>query len=493
MPPAGLDRVGSAHLEWDALKRKMTYQAPDRRVGRFGPTMTMARSAIEVMRSAQTAKILIVDDVATNIEVLLGILEPDYDVSFATSGRHALDLLAKGARPDLILLDVMMPEMDGYAVCAALKADSRTRAIPIIFVTGKTDAESETQALDAGGVDFIHKPVNSQVVRSRVRLHLELQRRTRELERSLIEVAAANDRLRVLTQAIQHSPASIVITGLDGTIQYVNPAFVEETGYSLVEAVGRNPRLLKSGLNDPATYRSLWEHLQRGEPWVGELINRRKTGEIYSEEAHIAPVKDVHGEVTHYVAVKLNITERKRSQERLTYLATHDALTKLPNRALFFEHLDRALALARRNRTRLALLFIDLDHFKPVNDTLGHAVGDRLLQQAARRMASSLRDADTVGRIGGDEFVALLTGLDTPENARLVAEKLRDAVRRPYDLAGQTVRISASVGVAIFPDHGDSSLVLARHADDAMYLAKQQGRDGVVLFDPTLIPTTGTG
>ena len=422
------------------------------------------------MNPTDSAQILIVDDTPTNIEVLLGMLEEDYEVSVATSGRQALDLLATGERPDLILLDVMMPEMDGYEVCAALKADPTTRDIPVIFITARTDAESETRALSAGGADFIHKPVNKDVLRARVRLQLELQRRAASL--------------RVLSLAIEQSPTSILITGADACIQYVNPHFTAESGYTAAEAIGQNPRILQSGQTDPATFADLWEHLRRGEPWTGELINRRKSGEVYWEEAHLAPVKDAAGQTTHYVAVKLDITERKQAYERIAYMAHHDVLTNLPNRALFFEKVAQALALATRHGTRLALLFIDLDQFKPINDTWGHAVGDLVLQAAAQRMTERVRAADVIGRIGGDEFVVLLTDVQDEASAIRVAEGIGEALRQPFVLDDKTLSISSSIGMAFFPDHGRDVTELARHADAAMYRAKEAGRDRLRVFQP---------
>jgi diguanylate cyclase (GGDEF)-like protein/PAS domain S-box-containing protein len=288
--------------------------------------------------------------------------------------------------------------------------------------------------------------------------------------------------MQVLSLAIEQSPTSIVITGADAIIEYVNPHFSAESGYTAAEAIGRNPHILHSGLTPAATFRAMWDQLVRGEPWKGELINRRKSGELYWEEAHISPVKDAAGKITHYVAVKLDITERKQAYERIAYMAHHDVLTGLPNRALFFEHVAQALELAKRNQTRLALLFIDLDQFKPINDTWGHAVGDLVLQEAAKRMTGRIRAADTVGRIGGDEFVVLLTAVQDETAAVTVAAGIGEALRQPFLVADRCLSISASIGIALYPDHGRDAIELARHADDAMYQAKQDGRDNLKVF-----------
>ncbi|WP_201211115.1 response regulator [Rhodocyclus purpureus] len=261
------------------------------------------------------ASILIVDDSTTNLKLLVHVLRDEYDLRTATSGPEALALLGQEARPDLILLDLMMPGMDGYQVCAALKADAATRDIPVIFVTAKIEDESRSLAL--GAVDFIQKPINVAVVRARVRLHIDLARQAASLRQSLIDVRLAQDRSQVLSTAIEQSPTSVVITDADCRIQYVNPRFVAESGYSVAEAIGRNPRFLSSGLTERATFASMWSHLLRGEAWTGEIINRRKSGALFHEEIHVSPVKDAQGKTVHYVAVKLDITERKRlEQER---------------------------------------------------------------------------------------------------------------------------------------------------------------------------------
>ncbi|MDD2582075.1 MAG: diguanylate cyclase [Desulfuromonadaceae bacterium] len=447
-------------------------------------------------------KLLVVDDIPENFQVLSNLFMDDYDVFTATSGKEALTA-AKMHRPALILLDVMMFGMENYEICTALKDDPGTSDIPVIFVTATSDAESETRAFNVGAVDFIHKPFNKEVVRSRVRLHLELERRAaalklantdftrhrdrlgelnRRLEQSLADIKLSQSRLQVLSTAIEQSPTSVVITGADAIIQYVNPRFSEESGYSSAEAIGQNPRILNSGLTEPSTFRSLWSHLKSGEPWTGEFINRRKSGEIYWEEAHIAPVKDAGGRTTHYVAVKLDISDRKEAQQRLAYMAHHDPLTNLPNRSLFFDLVAQGLALARRNETIMALMYIDLDKFKPINDNYGHEVGDLILQLVARRMSDCVRDSDSVARIGGDEFVVLLLDVGDEEAAVTVAEKIRTSLNQPFDVAGKMLSISSSIGIAIYPEHGSDSVELARNADSAMYHAKQSGRDNVKVF-----------
>ena len=234
-------------------------------------------------------------------------------------------------------------------------------------------------------------------------------------------------------------------------------------------------------------FEEMWNHLTEGKSWKGELINRRKSGEIYWEEAHIAPVRDAQGIIRHYVAVKLDITVQKQAHERIAHLAHHDLLTNLPNRLLFFDRVNQSLAQAQRQGSQLAVMYIDLDRFKPINDSCGHAAGDYVLQQVARRLESCVRHSDTVGRIGGDEFVVLLSDITMPERVLQIAEKIRQALKRPIEFGDRFFEISSSIGIALYPDHGDTVDQLAISADRAMYQAKESGRDQVILYQPQLV------
>lgn len=304
----------------------------------------------------------------------------------------------------------------------------------------------------------------------------------RKLKRTIDELREHQSKLHLLSVAIEHSPAPTMITGPDTSIEYVNPEFTRETGYSLDEIVGRTPKILKSGLTSAETYRLMWDSLLAGRVWSGELINRRKSGEIYWEEAHIAPVFNSSGTLTNYVAVKRDITERKIASEKLAHLAHHDSLTDLPNRVLFFERVRETLKSASIHNRRVALLFIDLDKFKPVNDTHGHAFGDLILQEAAKRMCSTVRDSDMIGRIGGDEFVGLLPHLFSEEDAVLVARKLCDALNQPFRVGEMSKTLGASIGIAFYPEHGEDERTLAKSADIAMYYAKQSDAGGICIF-----------
>lgn len=298
-----------------------------------------------------------------------------------------------------------------------------------------------------------------------------------------IEQAEAADRLRLNASVFGNALEGIVVTDPQGTILDVNTAFTTLTGYERHEAIGNNPRMLKSGLHDAAWYRDMWQTLLEQGQWQGELWNRHKGGQLVAEILHIAGVRDAAGHITHYVGSFSDITGLKETQARLERAATFDSLTGLPNRSLLTDRLRQAQSQARRRGTRLAICFVDLDDFKPVNDTLGHAGGDALLREVARRLEDSLRAGDTVARLGGDEFVLLLSDIGDRDEISQTLERLLGRLAEPYTLGGQEIRISASVGVTVYPQDDVDPDALLRHADQAMYRAKQGGRNRFHLFD----------
>ncbi|MDD2667469.1 EAL domain-containing protein [Zoogloea sp.] len=699
------------------------------------------------------SRILAIDDTPANLLTLGAALSEEFDVQIATSGAQGLALAAK-MPPDLILLDVMMPGMDGFETCRRLKADTRLKDIPVIFVTALNDIESEIQGLGLGAVDYITKPIQVSIARQRIRNLLEREQLRRQLmaqrDQLALEVAEharTQVMLRKLTVAIEQGPATVVITDPDGTIQYVNPGFTAMTGYDATEVIGKNPRILQSGETSQNTYQNLWQHLEAGQAWQGELINKRKNGEHYWEESLIAPVTDASGAITHYVAVKSDVTKRKAAEEtikdanrqyqdllsaasefsiiltdknglirifnrgaermlgyradeligkavpavlhvaaevqqrgealsaelgrpvagfdvfiakldtegqdrhewtyvrkdgshltvalvvtevysatgeivsylgiaqdvterktadkklqlaasvftharegimitdaegtiievndtftritgyqkeevigrnprilksgrhtpqdyaamwkslcekkhwygevwnrrkngeifaemqtisavcdatgktqhfvalfsditpmkeheqRLEHIAHYDALTQLPNRVLLADRLQRALLQSQRRNNSLAVVFLDLDSFKEVNDTHGHGVGDELLITVSQRMKSALREGDTLARIGGDEFVAVLVDLEQAEDCQRILERMLIAVSDPVISGETSLQVSASMGVTLYPQDGSDTDVLMRHADQAMYAAKQAGKNRYHLFD----------
>ncbi|MBT3361425.1 MAG: EAL domain-containing protein [Rhodospirillales bacterium] len=294
------------------------------------------------------------------------------------------------------------------------------------------------------------------------------------------------DDLQKLSVAVEQSPASVVITDTDGTIEYVNEKFVEVTGYSANEAIGENPRILKSGKTPPERIRELWRTITAGLEWRGELLNRKKDGELFWEYASISPVKNAEGSITNFIAVKEDLTVRKENEERLIQQANFDEVTKLPNRALAFDRLSQAITRSKRNSDKVALLFIDLDRFKAVNDTLGHDVGDRALREAGERIRDCLPAEDTVARLGGDEFAVIVMGQDGSIDTESVTQKIMEAFEPPFDLEGREVFLTPSIGITVSPDDGTEPAGLMSNADAAMYQAKESGRNNYWYFTPEL-------
>ncbi|HLS98637.1 MAG TPA: EAL domain-containing protein [Porticoccaceae bacterium] len=302
------------------------------------------------------------------------------------------------------------------------------------------------------------------------------------LARDISRRVRDQDTLRKLMHAVEQSPSVILITDLDGRIEFANPAFTDSTGYAVDEVMGANPRLLQSGNTPPETYRDLWRTLRDGHPWRGEFINRRKDGDEYIEAALISPIRDELGNVTHYMAIKQDITRLRAGERRIEELANFDMLTGLPNRAAFAARFQQALDLVERAGEPLALLFLDLDQFKNINDSLGHQVGDELLRDIAGRLQVLVTgDSATLSRQGGDEFLLLLPFTDARAAAHR-AEQLLAELSKPCLIRDYPLVVTASIGIALYPGDGDDLETLARGADAAMYRAKQEGRNTYRFF-----------
>jgi len=285
-----------------------------------------------------------------------------------------------------------------------------------------------------------------------------------------------------LSRAVEQSPASVIITDTAGAIEYVNPRFCETTGYTEAEVLGQNPRMLKSGHTSGEEYAAMWGALSAGKEWRGEFNNKRKDGSLYWEYAWISPIRGTDGKITNYLAVKEDITARKEYEEQLLRQANYDALTGLPNRLLATDRLRQAVQRAARHGGHAAVVLIDIDRLRTLNDTMGHDAGDELLRQAAARLEGSMRAEDTVARLGGDEFLLVLSDIADPMDLHHVTAKVRELFAMPFLVGERDVVLGASMGVAIYPEDGDEPHVLIKNADAAMYIAKEGGNNGVRFF-----------
>ena len=303
-----------------------------------------------------------------------------------------------------------------------------------------------------------------------------------QLLREQHEREKIQSQLNKLHKAVEQSPVSIIITDKFGLIEYVNPFFSTITGFTAEEAIGKTPQILSSGKNPPKMIKALWNNLLSGKNWTGEFINRTKDGREFIEYAQIGPVFSDQGEITHFIAVKEDITRRKQLEEKLKRLAHFDLLTQLPNRALFYDRLRQSIALAGRQQLICALLFVDLNNFKQINDNFGHNVGDALLRSCAERLSSTVRKSDTVARIGGDEFVIISNLLLDPDAAKGLAEKVLETLLQPFQLFGNHCQIGASIGISLYPNDGLDGETLIQRADQAMYRIKKQGLNAFAFF-----------
>lgn len=305
------------------------------------------------------------------------------------------------------------------------------------------------------------------------------QRRQRQL---LQQAEAVSDHLRKLQLGVENSASGVLITDVNGTIEYVNRKFTQVTGYSPDEAIGHNPRILKSESTPREVFQELWSTILRGEEWHGELLNRRKNGEVYWSVASISPLRNETGQITHFIANVEDINERKNAEATIERLAYFDPLTDLPNRRMLQDRLEQGLKRSRRQENGMALLYIDLDRFKQVNDSLGHPAGDRLLKELSRRLLAALRDDDVVCRLGGDEFAVILHDIHHEEDVVPVVNKLLRTIEQPVVLEEGELFVSASIGVSLYPKDGEDAKTLEKHADMALYHAKEEGKNTFRFF-----------
>lgn len=431
------------------------------------------------MTQREAANILLVDDKPENLLVLEKLLIPlGVNCIKAESGNEALSLLLSQDIV-LVLLDVQMPQMSGYDVLETMSWHDKTRGIPVIFITANyADEQHKLKGYEFGAVDYLFKPINDTILLSKVRVFLELHHEK-------LAFKSLKERYELIIQA---AGEGIIESDLNGKILCINPAGEHLLGYETGELNGANlsnlivnteeqtadlfPLLLSYGRNNKIFHKD-------------DSLFQRKGGGLVPVEFTVAPLH--HNAVYDgLVMVYSDISLRKTVQEQLTHLALYDHLTQLPNRLLFEKTISQSIARARRHLKLMALLFLDLDHFKDINDRLGHDVGDLLLKGVATRLLSCIRETDTVARLGGDEFAIILDEILADKDAALVAEKIILALAPPFSLNGHDVFVSTSIGIAVYPLSGETAVSLTKNADIAMYQAKQTGRNQYCFFTDTM-------
>ncbi len=424
-------------------------------------------------------RILAIDDTPGNLFTLGTALVSEFDLEIATSGSQGLAMARKSV-PDLILLDIMMPDMDGLETCRRFREDPRLAAVPVIFLTALTGVESEMAGLDLGVADYITKPFNLDIVKLRIRNTLRLVSLNRE-------VRASEERMRFVLEAtgdgiwdwqididqISHNEAWCHMLGLDSSfLHHPIATYVERVHPEDLAAVEEALDYSAQG-NTKFTVEYRIRHGDGHYLWVSD------TGQVVD--------RDRDGKASRMVGCIKNIDDRRRSEADIQRLAFFDPLTELPNRRLLMDRLQQAIIRNVRNNTRGALLFLDMDHFKQLNDTHGHAMGDAMLIQVAGRLSGCVREQDTVARLGGDEFVVLLEALPADpvaatNSAKMVGEKLLGALNSPYLLGDVIHHSSPSIGLTLFGRDNENIHAILQRADQAMYAAKEGGRNTLRLL-----------
>jgi len=435
-----------------------------------------------------SATILIVDDEIQNRKLFEVLLRPEgYRTQSVATGEEALASITQHA-PDLILLDIMMPGMDGYSVASILKANQATANIPIIMVTALLDSGARLAGLKAGAEEFLTKPVDRAELWLRVRNLLRLKAFDDFLQNQSAVLGQQLQQLQVFALGLQRFRASMdatvdaILLLSRSTMRFieVNTQASNMLGYTREELFQISPAQLGAGTQEELEVE--YDAIIAGDSTheMKETQLRRKDGSALQVDVHRHAQR--FGDDWIIVGVLRDITERKETERRLEHLAHYDALTGLLNRTLFYEVLEKTLTQAVGHGWLVAVLFLDLDHFKNVNDTLGHAIGDELLRQFSDRLVQCVRIRDTVGRLGGDEFALILVMPDSQQGAVIVANKIRDALLEPFKLRGHDVTMTASIGITIYPADAADPETLLKYADTAMYRAKQAGRDTYRFF-----------
>jgi diguanylate cyclase (GGDEF)-like protein/PAS domain S-box-containing protein len=382
---------------------------------------------------------------------------------------------------DIILSDYNMPEFSGPAALALLRTSGID--IPFIGISGTIGEETAVELMKSGAHDYIMKDNLARLVPA-------IKRELREAEVRRARQQAEAD-LRLSAKVFESSVEGVIITDHEGQILRVNRAFTDITGYTEAEVVGHTPSILQSGRHDKKFYKHLWLTIKEQGHWQGEIWNRRKNGEIFPEWLTISAVTGDNGEVTHFIGGFTDLSQQKQAEDRINHLMYYDALTDLPNRTLFRDRFKQSMLCAQRDGRRAAFLLFDLDRFVNINDTLGHQVGDQLLQQVGRRLTEFVRNQDSVARFGGDEFAVAMPDLEHDTDPKTLVQALIGAFSEPFRVAGREVFIAPSVGAALFPDDSGSYDELVQFADTAVHVAKREGGASYQFYKKTMNADAG--
>jgi diguanylate cyclase (GGDEF)-like protein/PAS domain S-box-containing protein len=445
-------------------------------------------------------EVLIVEDTPASLKLLSDLLtEAGYYVRQAPNGELAL-WSAQSRPPELILLDVRMPGIDGFEVCRRLKADPALSQVPVIFLSAQHDTDDKVRGFALGAVDFIAKPFQTEEILARTDAHVRLGRaqkalaaeralleervaeRTAELAREVEQRRANEEFLRLASQVFEATQDAIVVTDREGRIVATNPAFTQISGYTAQEAMGQSVGVLHAGNQDPATFELMVQSIVSTGHWSGEILARRKNGETYPGLLSASVVRDEAGHVVNHVAVFMDITERKAEQHLIDFLSNHDALTGLPNRMLARQRFEQTLAAARREGRCVAVMCLDLDRFKSINDSYGHDMGDQALKAVATFLSGAVREGDTVTRQGGDEFQIIVSDDAQLGATMALAQKILSGLRKELVIDEQQITVTSSIGIAVSLTDGDSFDELVRNGDTALFRAKEIGRDNYAFF-----------
>lgn len=455
--------------------------------------------------------VMIVDDEPVNVRVLADALRGDYELVIATDATKALDILAGGDIPHLILLDIMMPGIDGLEMCRRLKSQHHLRHIPVIFVTALSDIETEEKGFEAGAVDYIYKPIRMPAVRARIRTHISLRGMldhmaglNQTLREQLGKLDQLNWQLKGQKKKLQMAEASnslleriykassegIAVLSAEGLITSVNASFTRITGYQESEILGQDYTFLNGYIAGSKQRESIFKHLHGHDYWSGELYNRRKNGELYPELRTISAIRANDGKITQYVTVFNDITNLRQTEQRLEELTWRDPVTGLPNRTLFLDQLSTVLKFCHHGSVSTAVIVIDINNFRYINETYGFESGDWVIREFANRLKDSILSDDSIARLSGDEFGIVLASkrwsLDEAYREVLkLCDRIQNNLIKPVAANdGSGFQLVTTVGAALYPtDSCHSPSIALQHAETAHRSAKASNRTLAIFED----------